>query len=275
MGSEMIDDKKLAAMTDMEKLAEMTVEEKEALLENVLAGLEGSIRRLPEPDQTDLLALLTAVTPKLRAPSEAVREEIDALLTRFNTAARAVQEQALASAIQDTERARNDLRAQVHDIKDQIRNPSADFSAIYSTIGKFTVLFSQLEFFLRLAFEGQANVSHETTLLITSQLDFRSLVATVRGLYRQEYGDKPNWNAIERIFKTCLKVNDTRNHVAHSLWVLQSVSTFGAIHLTRQKAELQPYFNTSPEQIQTEIANLERVELDLLSLLAGDYDLPL
>jgi hypothetical protein len=166
---------------------------------------------------------------------------------------------------------KRDLQAAVHELKTQLRSESDDLGNVYEAVGEFVVRFSQLEFFIRMEFDVVSGLEPEQTLPIVSQLDFRSLVAVTTDLCRREFGDKPNWRQIESIFKRCNDINDSRVRIVHGSWILASLSEFGTLYLSRQSRKWQPQFD-SLDAIRREIDKLERVESDLLALLAGEYD---
>jgi hypothetical protein len=86
----------------------------------------------------------------------------------------------------------------------------------FQAIGNFLFQFSQLEFSVRAVLTGRLGLTGDYFDAVTAPYDFRMLCTVTSKVSVIKYpAQKSN---IEKLFKECLKLNDSRVIVAHGLW---------------------------------------------------------
>lgn len=83
-------------------------------------------------------------------------------------------------------------------------------------IGRFLFEFSQLEFTIQAVLTARLGLSEAYFNIVTAPYDFRKLCTVTCKVSRIKYPTKKA--EIEKLFKECLKLNDSRVIVAHGLW---------------------------------------------------------
>ncbi len=86
----------------------------------------------------------------------------------------------------------------------------------FQAIGHFLFQFSQLEFSIRAVLTGRLGLTGDYFDAVTAPYDFRMLCAVTSRVTIIKYPAQKS--DVEKLFKECLKHNDSRVIVAHGMW---------------------------------------------------------
>jgi hypothetical protein len=84
-------------------------------------------------------------------------------------------------------------------------------------IGRFIFEFSQLEFSIRAVLVSRLKLSEEYFNIVTGPYDFAKLCNVTREASIVKYPERKA--ELGRLFKACLKLNESRVLVAHGMWL--------------------------------------------------------
>jgi hypothetical protein len=142
----------------------------------------------------------------------------------------------------------------------EIETERENMRRLYLSIGQFIFEFSQLEFMIRHLLGESLSLDDETRFhAVTSPYDFAALCRVTRGIALTIPGCTEKDKAeLEDIFKSCLKVNNDRVHVAHGTWFI-SEEGLGTRHVSRTSLEPKVYYSriSDIDKVSQEIATLK------------------
>jgi hypothetical protein len=84
-------------------------------------------------------------------------------------------------------------------------------------IGRFIFEFSQLEFSIRAVLVSRLGLKDEYFNIVTGPYDFAKLCNVTREASIVRYPEKKH--ELDKLFKACLKLNETRVLIVHGMWV--------------------------------------------------------
>jgi len=86
----------------------------------------------------------------------------------------------------------------------------------FKGIGRFLLEFSQLQFSIRFVLAARLGLDEKYFDIVTGPYDFAILCTVTEKVSIVEYPEKSR--QIERVFKECRKLNDSRVLIAHAMW---------------------------------------------------------
>jgi hypothetical protein len=103
--------------------------------------------------------------------------------------------------------------------------------------------------------------------LIVSPYDFATLCRVANGYIAQmdDLFSTNHLKDIDKLFKSCLRINDERVRIAHGSWFLGS----GARHVSRQTFKAEFHYDT-PNKIREKTVEVKRCMNGVVAILIGD-----
>jgi len=142
---------------------------------------------------------------------------------------------------------------------------------LLTQIGDITVSFAALELYMQEMFLHLVQQTPRIAHILTSQLTFSRLRATLISLYKEKYGEDNGFNALKDLMAKAGKIEEERNLITHSIWGSgnTSDSIFRIKVTAREKrglhAEFKPYdesmfrnFVASIQHLTGEIIQFDR-----------------
>jgi hypothetical protein len=124
----------------------------------------------------------------------------------------------------------------------------------FQQIGAFMFWFSQLELALRLELSDALKLPAPLYDVVTASYDFRTLCAVTREVTTFRAGDnKRTADAIQRLIRKCLTLNDLRVKIAHGTW-MPGTPAPTAMHMSRQTLQSHHIFEDPQELIDAVIS---------------------
>jgi hypothetical protein len=111
--------------------------------------------------------------------------------------------------------------------------------SMFADIGAFIFQFSQLEHIIRMELTGALRLKKEQITAVTGPYDFAALCRVTKTILKQKSPEKAGH--IEQALNKCLKLNEERVRVAHSLWTMDK-SGSRAWHISRNSLKADRYF---------------------------------
>jgi hypothetical protein len=134
-----------------------------------------------------------------------------------------------------------------------------------TSIGKFIVAFSQIEFLIRFHLADALNINDETRFnAVVGPYDFAMLCTVATTIFQQDFPEKKA--EIEDIFKQCRALNDHRVRIVHGLWTYEPTGGLITRHLSRQSLKREFHYQTR-EVLQQLAETAEQLKIRVLTSL--------
>jgi hypothetical protein len=136
----------------------------------------------------------------------------------------------------------------------------------FTSIGKFMVAFSQIEFLIRFYLSDALNIKDEARFnAVVGPYDFAMLCTVATTIFQQDFPERKA--EIENIFKQCRALNDHRLRIAHGFWTYEPTGGLITRHLSRQSLKREPHYQ-SREVLQQLAETAEQLKIHVLTSFA-------
>jgi len=124
-------------------------------------------------------------------------------------------------------------------------------------IGDITVSFAMLEFHMQMLFVCLLDQSPRIGHMLTSQLTFSRLRASIISLYKERFGEDDHFAKSKEMMVIAGKIEEERNLITHSIWGSgEKTGSITRIKITaREKRGYHAEYKQYDEQIFTEFAD--------------------
>lgn len=145
-----------------------------------------------------------------------------------------------------------------------------DFSDIERAVGRITIYFNSLEYRLAslihyLIDDKDSDVGE----IITSQLSFHQLIATLYSLFRLKFESKEKINKLDDILKRAETVSVKRNDCVHSLWLKLKDDTYIRSKITSKYKKRLKF----KSQIITDIDDINKIAEEIHDINSELYQI--
>jgi hypothetical protein len=136
----------------------------------------------------------------------------------------------------------------------------------FTSIGKFIVAFSQIEFLIRFYLSDVLNIKDEARFnAVVGPYDFAMLCTVATTIFQQDFPERKA--EIENIFKQCRALNDHRIRIAHGFWTYEPTGGLITRHLSRQSLKREFHYQ-SHEVLQQLAETAEQLKIQVLTSFA-------